>query len=310
MRPLQYHSGQRSIQDEAKTTHVAANLAGWVGPVGEFARLADLALLAVLREGALEFTILSGKPPLVDVEMGAATRVKFPSRLGREIPSNTRCGGLFIRLGQARRVRVNGMLTHHGDSVELVADETFTLCRKYMSPSESLASELWIGPEARQPISLQDPWAAGVVANADVSFLASLSPDQHPDVAHRGGPPGFIRFDPARASLEWTEYLGDGVFKSAGNIRATGTCTLLVPDIIGGDAVELVGHGAYTNLRAERRQRVDPLIQDKEPYPVQGRLVCTIDRAFRLRGALAPRVPSSKVSKYTADSTVDEQAPQ
>ncbi|MCJ7511965.1 MAG: pyridoxamine 5'-phosphate oxidase family protein [Anaerolineales bacterium] len=310
MPPLKYHSGQRSIQEEAKTTHVAANLASWVGPVGEFAQLADLALLANWQQEDLAFTILSGKPPLVQVDPHAPHRLLLPSPIGERLPALTRCGGLFIHLGQARRVRVNGELTHRPDGVELVGDETFTLCRKYMSPSEALSTGLWVGPQLREPIAIDDPWAAGVVGTADVSFLASLSPDQHPDVAHRGGPPGFLRFEPEHRSLEWTEYLGDGVFKSAGNIRATGVMTLLVPDVITGDAVELVGRGSYTNIRMERRERVDPLIQDREPYPVQGRLACSLDRAYKLHGAMAPRAPSKNGRKFTADAHVDEQAPQ
>lgn len=51
--------------------------------------------------------------------------------------------------------------------------------------------------------------------------------------------------------------MGDGIFKSAGNVRATGKFTLLVPDMESGDAVELVGAGKYTNTRPERRLRLD-----------------------------------------------------
>jgi hypothetical protein len=310
MQPLQYHSGQRAVQQEAKTTRVADNLAGWVGPVGEFARLADLVLLAWWKSEELAFTILSGQPPLVRVDKAAPNRLTFPAVLGGHLPRSTRCGGLFMRLAQARRVRVNGVISQVTDGVELVGDETFTLCRKYMAPSEALATGFQVGPALREPIAVDDPWATGVVCTAEVSFVATSSPDLHPDVAHRGGPPGFLRFEPKTRSLEWTEYLGDGVFKSAGNIRATQTMTLLVPDLSTGDAVELVGRGTYTNLRPERRQRVDALIQDREPFPVQGTLACTVDRAYRLHAALLPRAPVLQADRFTAQARVEEQAPQ
>jgi hypothetical protein len=51
MAPLTYHHGQLSIQAEAKTTAVAEHLAGWIGPVTEFARGADLVLLAATDAG-------------------------------------------------------------------------------------------------------------------------------------------------------------------------------------------------------------------------------------------------------------------
>jgi hypothetical protein len=39
---LKYHHGQIEIQTEANTRIVADRLAGWVGPVVEFCRTADL----------------------------------------------------------------------------------------------------------------------------------------------------------------------------------------------------------------------------------------------------------------------------
>ena len=286
MAPLVYHDGQRAIQAEAKTTHVADNLADWVGPVGEFAGIADLALLSTDRQGTLQFTLLSGPPPLVEVEPHSPNRIIFPSILAKHVPSGARCGGLLINLSQARRARVNGTVWQHADGPELLADETFTLCRKYMASSLPIASDLLIGPESREPLSLDNPWLAQLLAKAETSFLASISPQGHPDVAHRGGQPGFLKLDSLQRTLTWTEYLGDGVFKSAGNIRATGSLTLLIPDLDDGDAVEISGQGRYQNLRSERHQRMDPLVQDQEPYPVQGVMVCEIQNAAKLRRVL------------------------
>jgi hypothetical protein len=80
MPSLQYHTGQRAIQEEAKTTHIAEKLAHWIGPVAEFAQSADLFLLAVTNpDNALDFTVLSGAPPLVGVSSELHQRVRRQS---------------------------------------------------------------------------------------------------------------------------------------------------------------------------------------------------------------------------------------
>jgi hypothetical protein len=309
MPPLRYHDGQIAVQQEAKTTHIAERLAHWVGPIAEFAQIADLFLFAMSdSEQSLRFTVLSGKPPLMKTRKGSEIRLQFPSDRAPGITTPTLCGGLAIHLGQARRVRTNGRLVPMAEGVELETQETFTLCRKYMAPSLALDDKPHLGPIAREPLSLDDPWLAGLLARAQTSFLASISPEGGPDVAHRGGPPGFIKLEAAARRLTWIEYVGDGVFKSAGNVRATGSMTLLIPDFENGDGVELIGRGEYTNQRTDRR--VDPLVQHRDPFPAQGIMTGEIGGAFRLRGLLHPRKRIEKALKITSCSTVDEQAPQ
>lgn len=320
MPPLNYHAGQRTIQAEAKTTHVADKLAHWIGPVAEFARGADLFVLAtVSTAGALIFSTLSGAPPLAEVYDpadedprydGEGVRIRFWSDLAPPVAEPTACGGLVISLANARRARLNGHLIPDGATSELVAEETFTLCRKYVAPSVSLADGAHVGPLAREPLPLDDPWLNDVMARAETAFLATISPDGGPDVAHRGGPPGFLVLNAAEHRLTWEEYVGDGVFKSAGNIRGTGAMTLLVPDLASGDGIELVGQATYANLRTGRNQRQEPLEQHRTAFPVQGVITCTIDYALRLHKLMQPREAMKDGLKVTSCSTVDTQAPQ
>jgi hypothetical protein len=306
MPPLKYHLGQLAIQTEASTTLVAEQLAHWVGPVAEFAQGADLILLASAdTDKILSFTVLSGAAPLVEVLDGAGgLRLRFPQTL---LP--TYYGGLVISLANTRRARINGKVVRRNGSNELIPSETFTLCKKYIAPSLALEDQPHLGPVSREQISLSDPWLTGLIANAETSFFASISPEGNPDVAHRGGPPGFIQLNQAAQTLTWQEYVGDGVFKSAGNLRATKVMTLMVPDFATGDSVELIGHGEYTNLRTERKQRLDPLVQHRDDFPVQGVITCKIDDAIRLRGLLHPRKRLEHVLKITSRSTTSEQSP-
>jgi hypothetical protein len=311
MKPLVYHPGQRAVQEEAGTVRVADKLADWVGPVAEFARGADLVVLALPDNGrGLRFCLLSGRPPLVALGEGPDVQLRLPAEFAGHVDGPTACGGLVISLGLARRARINGFVYRRAAAPELVAAEAFTLCRKYLAPSVGVAEgPLRIGPAIREPLALDHPLLADVLARAETAFLASVNPDGMPDVAHRGGPPGFLAFDPAAGRLAWTEYVGDGVFKSAGNIRATGTMSLLALDLASGDGVCLYGRGEYRNTRSDRK-REDALVQHREDHPQQGEMSCEIVRAERLRDLLHPRRRIDRVPRITSRSTVPDQKPQ
>lgn len=310
MPPLKYHAGQLAIQTEAKTTLIAEKLAHWVGPVAEFVRGADLILLAAAEaDHALYFTALSGAPPIVE-PLDGTEGLRLRHDLAQLSMPQTYYGGLAISLANARRARINGWLARRGDSTELETTETFTLCKKYIAPTLALDDQAHIGPVSREPIALNDAWLTGLLAKAETAFLASASPEGKPDVAHRGGPPGFLQFDPETRRLTWDEYVGDGVFKSAGNLRANGAFTLFVPDLETGDGVELLGRGEYKNLRTDRKQRLDPLVQHREDFPIQGVITCDVYRAVRLREVLHPRRRIEQALKITSRAMVWEQAPQ
>jgi hypothetical protein len=305
---LQYHAGQVQVQEEANTRRVAEMLADWVGPVGEFAQVADLFFLATAGpDGALHFASVSGKAPLV--EMAAPGMIRLPAIEG--LPEGgAQAGGLAISLAQLRRARINGFLRPDGSACVLEATEAFTNCRKYVMPSVALADEQRCGPSQGYELALDSPWLADVIERAVTSFLASVSPDGQPDVSHRGGDAGFLRFDPARGTLSWSEYVGDGMFKSAGNIRATGIATLLVLDLDSGDAAELTGTAVYNTLRTAKQARTDALERHSEQYPVQGAMSLQIQRATRLESLIGSRRRIEKALRVTSASSIDEQAPQ
>lgn len=55
------------------------------------------------------------------------------------------------------------------------------------------------------------------IHSVEFFFVATASPDGHPDCSFKGGPPGFVRV--VRPDLlVWPDYDGNGMFKSLGNI--------------------------------------------------------------------------------------------
>jgi hypothetical protein len=312
MPPLKYHPGQLQIQAEANTTEVAGKLAFWVGPIIEFISEADLILLAfITRDGLLRFSVLSGKPPLVEsIAVKDGVHFRFLLDPIYDETSSGYYGGLAISMANARRVRINGQLIRNKTGTELAPKETFTLCKKYIAPTIAIGDQQHLGPATRDQLSINDPWLKNIITKTETAFLASASPDEKPDVAHRGGPPGFLNLDTANQSLSWQEFVGDGIFKSAGNIRCTNKFTLLVPDFESGDGIEITGQGVFHNLRFDKKERADPLVKHKEDFPIQGIMNCNNIRAFKLTGLLNPRKRLDKAIRITSKMPAWEQAPQ
>jgi hypothetical protein len=305
---LVYHAGQIEVQEEANTRPAADNLAGWVGPVGQFASVADLFVLAAPdAAGDLRFAVVSGAAPLVEFEGGSVVRFAGLTLPWAEVEA--KAGGIAISLPQLRRARINGWLTQDAGGCTLEADEAFTNCRKYVAPSMAVSDAPMMGPSQREAVGLDDAWLQSVIAGAETSFLASISPDGQPDVSHRGGLPGFLRLDAPAGTLSWDEFVGDGMLKSAGNVRATGRVGLLVLDLATGDAVELSGRAEYTTVRRYEEAREAPLEQHKERYPVQGAMSMRVEGAWRLSGVTAPRRRMEKALRVTSASATGEQAP-
>lgn len=310
MPPLVYHEGHRAVQEEAKTVEVADQLADWVGPATQFALEADLFVLAGgSASDGLQFLVASGPPPLVEIAGDAPIALRFIDPLVPQLPDGP-CGGLVISMATARRARLNGTISKNGSGATLATTEAFTLCRKYVAPSITHAGEAILGPSSREKIGLSDNRLGDLLSKTDTAFLASVSPSGNPDVSHRGGPPGFIDLDSSTGEIKWPEFLGDGVFKSAGNLRVTGTFTLLVPDFESGTGVELMGTADYTNTRPERRQRRDALVKHRDPFPEQGFIEGRVQHAFALGDLLHPRERIEKRLRITSASEVSEQAPQ
>ena len=152
------------------------------------------------------------------------------------------------------------------------------------------------GAGSREALAFDDAWLGDVVARCQTSFLASVSPGGQPDVSHRGGPPGFLKLNVASDLLTWSEFVGDGMFKSAGNVRASATVSLLMLDLESGDAAQLSGHGEYRTVLRYKQPRTDGLMTNRDPYPVQGEMSVALTAAWRLRGLTSP------ASTWTASS--------
>jgi predicted pyridoxine 5'-phosphate oxidase superfamily flavin-nucleotide-binding protein len=78
---------------------------------------------------------------------------------------------------------------------------------------------------SRQLAESQRAW----IEAAEMFFLATVSPDGHPDCSFKGGRPGFVRVL-SPTELAWPDYDGNGQFRSLGNLLVNPHAGLLFID--------------------------------------------------------------------------------
>ena len=149
-----------------------------------------------------------------------------------------------------------------------------------------------------------------MIAGAQTAFLLTSTPDGVADVSHRGGDPGFLRYSKDTHSLNWTEYLGDGMFVSMGNARSNSNCALAVLEFRTGHALLLHLELSYTNIRSDRHERVDALLQADASHPVQGAVKAIVQHAERLEHFCHPRELVLRKSAITSCDSTAVQHPQ
>lgn len=311
MQPFSYHDGQRDVQREANSIRAADKLSTWVGPVSAYANEADLIVLACATPDALHVAALSGPAPLATAtEADGDICVSLPASLTHVLSIDRPWGGIVINPATARRSRIAGQPVRHEARVDLPCKVAFTNCRKYMTPTASTGTSAHVGPTAQRLLANDDPWVRDALANGETAFLVTVTPDHVADVSHRGGAAGFLRHDVQGNRLTWTEYLGDGMFVSTGNVRRHARVALVVLDYQSGDALRLDLDARYTNVRRDRHERVDALLQADEPFPVQGHMDAVIVRALRLEQFCHPRTRVERRTRITSADTTGVQHPQ
>jgi len=308
---LTYHPGQLAVQTEANSRPaadmLAERLAGRSQRSLDFYASADLLVLATAdAAGVLRFNALSGDAPLL-VPSEDEMLLLRNSSTGLQHGSQT--GAIAINLQERRRARANGRIVIRDGRMYLDAAEEIINCRKYIAPSVGLETGFHCGPDIREPVALDDAGLRRVLDGAETAFLASVSPDGRPDVSHKGGLPGFLSFDPASRLLSWPELIGNGMFKSAGNVRATGVVSVVALDLASGDGYELSGHGEYRTELRYAEPRDSGLWPSEFDFPTQGVMTVSVDEATRLHAFVLPRQRLDSDGKVTACSPLEEQVP-
>jgi hypothetical protein len=309
--PLTYHAGQIELQTEANSRPAADMLAERLAGRSErslsFYATADLLVIATPDEArVLRFRALSGEAPMLAPGEDDLL-VLHEGTTG--LRDGVQAGAIAINLQERRRARANGRVVVRGERTYLDAAEEIINCRKYIAPSIALEAAFHCGPDERETVEMGDEALIACLRQVETAFLASTSPEGLPDVSHKGGPPGFIRFDPRAGVLTWPELIGNGMLKSAGNVHATGTVSLVALDLVSGDAYELSGRGDYRNEMRYAEPRDQGLWPSEIDFPTQGVMTVQIEQITLLRRFIRPRQRLESDEKVTACSPREDQVP-
>jgi hypothetical protein len=184
------------------------------GPAG-FIQAADEHLLC------LEVTPLPGDP------------------LAANLRARPELGLLVIDPRNRRRLRFNGRGLPSSDGLFLLTDEVYGNCPKYIQKRRVVGESEEEPGEVRRSSSLDERTRA-LIADADTFFVATWHLEGGADASHRGGRPGFVQVLDDR-TLQFSDYPGNNMFNTLGNLVGHPRAGLLFVDFERGDLLQLTG---------------------------------------------------------------------
>jgi hypothetical protein len=151
---------------------------------------------------------------------------------------------LAIDFETANRARFNGRIARTDRSGFSVAiAEAYGNCPKYIRQRRIVDAEAPTVPPARRPAiaaGAPDRAARSMIEGADTFFIATGHAGYGLDVSHRGGPPGFCRFDAGDAFV-FPDYRGNYFFNTLGNLLTDARAGLCFFGPQTGDLLQLAG---------------------------------------------------------------------
>lgn len=204
--------------------------------------------------GRVWASLLIGEPGFVrsphdrSLRIGAQPLTEDPLR--HSLRAGAPLGLLGIELPTRRRNRANGHVARAvSDGFELAVEQSFGNCNKYIQARGGMFAPPPPDLKPRAEGSRLSVEAQRVLAHSDTSFLATSSdqPEQGGshglDVSHRGGRPGFIRFEVSGDAtlLTMPDFSGNFLFNSFGNLEQDPHAGLLVLDFDSGDLLSVTG---------------------------------------------------------------------
>jgi len=142
-----------------------------------------------------------------------------------------------------RRMRVIGEANCQ-DKLIVTVNRAYGNCPKYIQkrePAESLEDGTGVTTAQKsEDKSYLDEKMQALINSADTFFIGSYAAEGGADASHRGGAPGFVSAD--EHTVRWTDYPGNNMFNTLGNIQASRETALLFLDFETGAGLALNGN--------------------------------------------------------------------
>jgi predicted pyridoxine 5'-phosphate oxidase superfamily flavin-nucleotide-binding protein len=252
-----FHPGEVALQNEAGVAERNARFAAQMirGQMPEqhrefFPHVPFVIVASIDERGQPTASLLAAPPGFAWSPDPSTLRLESLPLAGDPLEQNLRPGAplgvLGIQAHTRRRNRVNGTVaTLDHTSFSIHVQQSFGNCPKYIHPREAF----YVGAHDAEPprvVQQLGERERALIAGADTFFIASAHPGAltNPtsaagvDASHRGGPPGFVHFT-AYDSFEVSDYSGNNLYMTLGNLRLNPHAGLLFIDRVSGDLLQL-----------------------------------------------------------------------
>jgi len=245
-----FHAGEIEIQRRAGVRESARRVgriiaAGLPEGIEELLASHRLAVAAsVDGRGRVHASVLDGPAGFLERVDGellrVAARLPAASVLARDLAERPELGLLAFDPARRRRLRINGRALALPDGLLVGVEQAYGNCTKYIQRRRLVAEAAPAASGAERVAARLSPAQAAAIAAADTFFVASCHPEAGADASHRGGRPGFVEVrSPDR--LAFSDYAGNTMFNTLGNLLVHPRLALLFLDFASGDALEVAG---------------------------------------------------------------------
>ena len=241
-------------------------------------------------------SLLTGHPGFIETVDAHLLRVSASPPADDPLAANLRGRGelglLVIDVRTRQRMRFNGRGLALADGLFLLVEEVYGNCPKYIQKRRIVEDQDDPSDVARPgPVrtgSSLDVRQRALVASADTLFMATWHPQGGADASHRGGRPGFVRVL-GDSTLELSDYPGNNMFNTLGNLTGHPRVGLLFVDFETGDLLQLTG-------RAQIRREPETTVR----VEIEG--VRETSRGSALRFALVEPSPANSPSRAVTEA--------
>ncbi|QMW04944.1 pyridoxamine 5'-phosphate oxidase family protein [Spirosoma foliorum] len=252
-----FHSGERQIQARAGEAHIATRNGRLIAnriPSGalKFVDKQPFVVAASLDDQqAIWVSMLAGQPGFLKAESPEVVQLSTDyllsapdDRFWTNVAQHPVAGLLFIELSSRKRLKVNGTVSVASNEVGLTVrvQEAFPLCPRYIQRREVAITAIdQPTNQATLTGSQLTPELNAWIAETDTFFVGSAHDDDHLDVGHRGGKPGFVQILDNQ-TLQIPDYNGNSMFNSLGNFSINPRAGLLFVNFETGESLQITGH--------------------------------------------------------------------
>ncbi len=214
-----------------------------------YAQLPYIVLGSVDEQGNAWASLLDGKPGFITsptpTRLTIAAHPDPTDPAGSGMNAGAPVGLLGMEMHTRRRNRMNGVVLTAGDGLQILVDQSFGNCPRYIQLRDfAFAREPGkIVTTAAEDMPALDPAGRALIEAADAFFVASYADRddrRQVDVSHRGGKAGFVRVA-ADGTLTIPDFDGNLFFSTLGNIVLNGKAGLTFIDFATGDMLQLTG---------------------------------------------------------------------